>query len=173
MCIHYIASIAYDCGHSVDEVESIEECDGLENDECVGDEDVGDRVAVVQNLIDRSFGGRRGVRRALELQLPERQTIDEEEEVRSALPTADRDRHLAHKQKVIGLRILPIDNPHPLAFLPAALLIRISDRGPGIKDLPAILGGSYVSPTGMGVGLAGSRRLMDRFDVESAPGGAG
>src|SRR5262252_5937045 len=46
---------------------------------------------------------------------------------------------------------------------PASLLVRVSDRGPGIRDLPAILGGSYVSPTGMGVGLTGSRRLMDRF----------
>lgn len=36
MCIHYIASIVYDCGDRVDEVESVEECDGLENDECVG-----------------------------------------------------------------------------------------------------------------------------------------
>src|SRR5215468_7349270 len=41
--------------------------------------------------------------------------------------------------------------------VPAALLIRVSDRGPGIRDLPAVLGGGYVSPTGMGVGLAGSR----------------
>jgi signal transduction histidine kinase/CheY-like chemotaxis protein len=53
---------------------------------------------------------------------------------------------------------------------PASLLIRVSDRGPGIRDVPAVLGGGYVSPTGMGVGLAGSRRLMDRFSVESSPG---
>src|ERR1051325_2097608 len=33
------------------------------------------------------------------------------------------------------------------------LTITISDRGPGIRDLQAILNGSYVSPTGMGVGI--------------------
>jgi signal transduction histidine kinase/CheY-like chemotaxis protein len=52
---------------------------------------------------------------------------------------------------------------------PASLQIRVTDRGPGIKNLPTILGGSYKSPTGMGVGLAGSRRLMDGFRVESTP----
>ncbi len=55
--------------------------------------------------------------------------------------------------------------------VPPAFLIRVSDRGPGIKDLQAILDGRYSSPTGMGVGLAGVRRLMDHFAVESAPGG--
>jgi signal transduction histidine kinase/CheY-like chemotaxis protein len=51
-----------------------------------------------------------------------------------------------------------------------ALLVRVSDRGPGIRDVQAVLDGRYQSPTGMGVGLAGSRRLMDRFSVESTPG---
>jgi signal transduction histidine kinase len=46
----------------------------------------------------------------------------------------------------------------------------VSDKGPGIGDLEAVLAGRYVSPTGMGVGLIGARRLMDRFAVESAPG---
>ncbi len=53
---------------------------------------------------------------------------------------------------------------------PPAFLVRISDRGPGIKDLQAVLDGNYTSPTGMGVGLAGARRLMDRFAVEAIPG---
>lgn len=44
------------------------------------------------------------------------------------------------------------------------------DEGPGIADLQAILDGSYVSPAGMGVGLVGTRRLMDRFEIESTPG---
>ena len=56
------------------------------------------------------------------------------------------------------------DQPAP------AFLIRVADRGPGIADLQAILDGRYISPTGMGVGLVGARRLMDRFQIESAPG---
>jgi signal transduction histidine kinase len=50
---------------------------------------------------------------------------------------------------------------------PGELLVRILDKGPGIADLDAVLDGSYHSPTGMGLGLIGARRLMDRFAVES------
>src|SRR5262249_55998583 len=53
---------------------------------------------------------------------------------------------------------------------PPVFLVRVSDRGPGIKDVRAILDGHYRSPTGMGLGLVGARRLMDRFDLQSAPG---
>jgi signal transduction histidine kinase/CheY-like chemotaxis protein len=50
------------------------------------------------------------------------------------------------------------------------LVARVSDQGPGIGDLDAVLGGRYQSPTGMGLGIVGARRLMDRFSIESAPG---
>nr|WP_284701021.1 ATP-binding protein [Rhodoplanes tepidamans] len=49
--------------------------------------------------------------------------------------------------------------------------IRVSDRGPGIADLDAIFEGRYRSPEGMGLGLVGAKRLMDRFDVECPPEG--
>src|SRR4029453_16958623 len=48
--------------------------------------------------------------------------------------------------------------------------VRVSDRGPGIADLRRILEGRYQSPTGMGVGIVGARRLMDHFEIVSAPG---
>jgi signal transduction histidine kinase len=51
-----------------------------------------------------------------------------------------------------------------------ALLVHVSDRGPGIADVQAVLDGRYVSRTGMGVGLVGARRLADAFRVDSAPG---
>ncbi|MFO1161966.1 MAG: ATP-binding protein [Reyranellaceae bacterium] len=44
------------------------------------------------------------------------------------------------------------------------------DMGPGIPHLQTILDGSYVSPVGMGVGIVGTRRLMDRFEIGSTPG---
>lgn len=44
------------------------------------------------------------------------------------------------------------------------------DHGPGIPDLDAVLGGEFESKTGMGLGLRGSRRLMDDFQVTSSPG---
>jgi PAS domain S-box-containing protein len=52
----------------------------------------------------------------------------------------------------------------------AALTIRVTDRGPGIDDLETILDGSYRSATGMGIGIGGVRKLMDRFELESEAG---
>jgi signal transduction histidine kinase/CheY-like chemotaxis protein len=53
----------------------------------------------------------------------------------------------------------------------ASLVVRVQDQGKGIADLAAVLEGRYVSPTGMGLGIAGSRRLVDRFDVQTGPRG--
>ena len=53
---------------------------------------------------------------------------------------------------------------------PQILLVRVSDEGPGIANLPSVLAGQYRSTTGMGIGIMGARRLMDAFDIESAPG---
>ncbi len=54
---------------------------------------------------------------------------------------------------------------------PQTLFVRVSDSGPGIQDLDAVLGGMYVSPTGMGVGLTGTRKLMDEFELTSSTAG--
>jgi signal transduction histidine kinase/CheY-like chemotaxis protein len=53
---------------------------------------------------------------------------------------------------------------------PHVFEIMISDRGPGIADLNAVLTGSQPSEKGMGVGLRGARRLMDTFEIESELG---
>jgi signal transduction histidine kinase len=54
------------------------------------------------------------------------------------------------------------------ASKPQSFLIDVRDTGPGIRDLDAVLDGTYRSPTGMGRGIAGSRRLMDRCEIESS-----
>ena len=50
-----------------------------------------------------------------------------------------------------------------------AFVIRVLERGPGIRDLQQILDGQYVSSSGLGLGIIGARRLMDRFAIESEP----
>lgn len=50
------------------------------------------------------------------------------------------------------------------------LVIEFSDSGPGIAQLDDIRRGSFKSARGMGVGLAGSQRLMDDFDIETGNG---
>jgi signal transduction histidine kinase/CheY-like chemotaxis protein len=49
-------------------------------------------------------------------------------------------------------------------------VVLVRDNGPGIADLSAILAGTRKSPTGMGLGLPGARRLMDELAVETKPG---
>jgi signal transduction histidine kinase/ActR/RegA family two-component response regulator len=54
-----------------------------------------------------------------------------------------------------------------LVSSPQMLWVQVSDTGPGIRDLEAILRGEYKSSTGMGLGLVGTKRLMDEFEIES------
>ncbi len=49
-------------------------------------------------------------------------------------------------------------------------VVRVSDRGPGISEPDAIFDGHYHSQSGMGLGLIGTRGLMDRFSLESRLG---
>jgi len=49
-------------------------------------------------------------------------------------------------------------------------VITIEDKGPGIRDLDAVMDGRYQSRTGMGLGIIGAKRLMEEFDIQSTPG---
>jgi signal transduction histidine kinase/CheY-like chemotaxis protein len=51
------------------------------------------------------------------------------------------------------------------------MAITISDTGPGIDNLSEIFEGRYRSTTGMGLGIVGTKRLMDNFEITSGPGG--
>lgn len=50
------------------------------------------------------------------------------------------------------------------------LVIRVVDQGEGIPDVEAVLAPTYESRTGMGIGIKGSRALMDRFAIATEPG---
>ncbi|SER03686.1 MULTISPECIES: ATP-binding response regulator [Pseudomonas] len=51
------------------------------------------------------------------------------------------------------------------------LRFEAQDNGAGIQNLDDILNGSYVSQTGMGVGLRGAQRLMDDFQIDTSSSG--
>jgi len=51
------------------------------------------------------------------------------------------------------------------------LVVIISDSGKGIPNLDEVLDGRYESKTGMGMGLLGTRRIMDQFEITCPPGG--
>lgn len=51
-----------------------------------------------------------------------------------------------------------------------ALVVRAEDDGPGIADIERAMEDGYSTGRGLGMGLPGARRLMDRLIVESARG---
>jgi serine/threonine-protein kinase RsbT len=50
------------------------------------------------------------------------------------------------------------------------IVVLARDDGPGIRDVRRACAGGYSSSGGLGIGLAGARRLMDEFDVVSEVG---
>lgn len=44
------------------------------------------------------------------------------------------------------------------------------DNGPGIADIKQAMTDGWTSGSGLGLGLAGAKRLVDQFDIQSAPG---
>jgi serine/threonine-protein kinase RsbT len=51
-----------------------------------------------------------------------------------------------------------------------ALVVRAEDEGPGIADIERAMEDGYSTGRGLGMGLPGARRLMDRLIVESSLG---
>jgi serine/threonine-protein kinase RsbT len=45
-----------------------------------------------------------------------------------------------------------------------------SDEGPGIADVELAMQDGYTTGTGLGLGLPGTRRLVDDFDLRTTPG---
>lgn len=52
----------------------------------------------------------------------------------------------------------------------AGLRLFFEDQGPGIPDVALALTDGYTSGKGMGVGLSGSKRLVNEFDIRTAVG---
>jgi len=50
------------------------------------------------------------------------------------------------------------------------LRLHFIDEGPGIPDLQQAMTDGWTSGTGMGLGLSGAKRLVNEFDIETAPG---
>jgi serine/threonine-protein kinase RsbT len=48
--------------------------------------------------------------------------------------------------------------------------ITVSDHGPGIPDVEQAMQAGFTSGAGLGMGLPGTRRLMDEMEIDSATG---
>jgi serine/threonine-protein kinase RsbT len=52
----------------------------------------------------------------------------------------------------------------------AGLRLAFEDQGPGIADLTLALTDGWTSGGGLGMGLTGSKRLVNEFEIRTAPG---
>lgn len=50
----------------------------------------------------------------------------------------------------------------------SGIRLEFIDQGPGIEDMDLALRGGYSTGTGLGLGLSGSRRLVNEFEIESS-----
>jgi serine/threonine-protein kinase RsbT len=50
------------------------------------------------------------------------------------------------------------------------LKLIFEDQGPGIPDIEMALKDGFTTGNGMGLGLGGSKRLVNEFSIDSAPG---
>jgi serine/threonine-protein kinase RsbT len=63
----------------------------------------------------------------------------------------------------VTLRVLDQDGRRGIEVL-------ASDEGPGITDVELAMQDGYTTGNGLGLGLPGTRRLVDDFDLRTAPG---
>lgn len=87
------------------------------------------------------------------------------EQVKIATVVSELARNIVQYAGTGEVRIATVALPRP------GIEIEASDRGKGIPNIDAILGGEYESKTGMGVGILGARRLMDEFKLDTGPTG--
>lgn len=50
------------------------------------------------------------------------------------------------------------------------LELTLADQGPGIEDLDRALAGGFSTARSLGLGLSGTKRLVDEFQIDTLPG---
>jgi serine/threonine-protein kinase RsbT len=68
-----------------------------------------------------------------------------------------------------AITLLAANNTHA-GGKKTGLKVIAQDRGPGIEDVELALTGGFSTARGLGLGLSGSRKLMDEFAIRSVAG---
>lgn len=87
------------------------------------------------------------------------------DQVKVATATAELTRNVLLYAKVGEMRLTSLEAPR------RGIEIEVTDNGPGIADVDLVMSGQYRSRTGMGMGLKGTKRLMDTFELQSSGAG--
>jgi serine/threonine-protein kinase RsbT len=74
-------------------------------------------------------------------------------------------RYATNSEGAVAIRPLPASDRGS-----AGIEIVVSDNGPGIANVEEALREGFTSGPGMGLGLPGTRRLMDEMEIDSVVG---
>jgi serine/threonine-protein kinase RsbT len=113
----------------------------------------------IHNIMDVVYARRRGLEMALALGFPQ----PEATKIAVVISELGRNIILYTKGGIITL----------IAYMTGRKGVKIiaQDQGPGIKDLDLVMEGGHSTSKGLGLGVSGSKRLMDEFEVNTIIGG--
>jgi signal transduction histidine kinase/CheY-like chemotaxis protein len=91
--------------------------------------------------------------------------FDHQEQIRLATAASELARNAFRYATGGSVEFLVRDCPQQI------FIISVTDAGPGIRNLEEILDGHYISKTGLGKGIIGTKRLLEHFEIASSPEG--
>jgi signal transduction histidine kinase/DNA-binding response OmpR family regulator len=91
--------------------------------------------------------------------------LDKQDQIRMATATSEIARNAYRYARNGNVSFFAVLEPEQ------SLQVEVSDSGSGILQLDEILEGRYRSHTGMGMGIIGTKRMMDHFQIETSPSG--
>lgn len=62
------------------------------------------------------------------------------------------------------ITLIPYNGEHK------GIKIVAQDQGPGIEDVERVLNGGYTTSKGLGMGISGSKKIMDEFEIQTVIG---
>jgi len=87
------------------------------------------------------------------------------EQTKISTATSELARNIVRYAKTGEVMIEEVEND-----VTPGLQITFRDCGPGIPDIEMAMRDGYTTSGGMGLGLSGSRRLVNEFEISSKPG---
>ncbi len=113
----------------------------------------------INNIMDVVYARRRGLEMALALGFPQ----PEATKIAVVISELGRNMILYAKGGIITLIAYMADRK--------GIKVIAQDQGPGIKDLELVMAGGHSTSKGLGLGVSGSKRLMDEFEINTIIGG--
>lgn len=87
------------------------------------------------------------------------------DQTKMATATSELARNIVRYAKTGEVVIEEIDND-----ITQGLRLTFTDKGPGIADIAMAMRDGFTTSKGMGLGLSGSKRLVNEFDIQSELG---